>query len=184
MKQQWPLWSKHHYHPSHFVYKNKEIHGYSVNIFSSSLFSKWDPEQVFQLQSFLSRTLDSWWTITHISLFVFFFSLLRSNSQQEIYWAANLLSSNWLRKNLNEFLNIQPKSIVTLFILGPRQIEIETINGNTSFWKNESWQLHSKHRIHTLTYSHVWVCACTRTRTLICSFIFRKNSWLDICFAY
>lgn len=121
----------------------------------------------------------------HIYLYLFFFfSLLRSNSQQEIYWAANLLSSNWLRKNLNEFLNIQPKSIVTLFILGPRQIEIETINGNTSFWKNESWQLHSKHRIHTLTYSHVWVCACTRTRTLICSFIFRKNSWLDICFAY
>lgn len=116
----------------------------------------------------------------HIYLYLFFFSLLRSNSQQEIYWAANLLSSNWLRKNLNEFLNIQPKSIVTLFILGPRQIEIETINGNTSFWKNESWQLHSKHRIHTLTAT----CECAHARAHARSFAVlysgRIHDWIYV----
>lgn len=93
---------------------------------------------------------------------------LQSNSQQEIYSAANVRSSNWLRKNLNEFLNIQMKSIVTLFILGPRQIEIETINGSTSFWKNESWQLHSQYCIHTLTYTHARI----HTQTFICKVLY------------
>ena len=125
--------------------------------FPSSLHSKWAPASKRTGVSImiLSRTLDSWWTIAHnifICFFFFFFSL-QSSSQQEIYWAANLWSSNWLRKNLNEFLNIQLKSSVTVFILGPRQIEIETINGNTSFWKNESLQPHSEHHVHTLTYT-------------------------------
>lgn len=125
-----------------------------MNIFSSSLYSKCAPESMRTGVSvmILSRTLDSWWT--HYIFIMFFFSL-QSSSQQEIYWADNLQSSNWLRKNLNEFLNIQLKSIVTVFILGPRQIEIETINGNTSFWKNESRQLHSEHHVYILTYTHV-----------------------------
>lgn len=104
----------------------------------SFLSAKWDQpvwEQVFPSWLYLeSLILDGQLHI--ISLFVFFLHL-QSSSQQEIYWAAKLWSSNWLRRNLNEFLNIQLKSIVTLFILGPRQIEIETINGSTSFWKNE-----------------------------------------------
>lgn len=100
-----------------------------------------------------SRKLDSWWTIAHNIFICFFFLLLQSSSQQEIYWAAKLWSSNWLRKNLNEFLNIQLKSIATLFILGLRQIEIETINWSTSFWRNEGWQLRSKYHIYTVTYS-------------------------------
>lgn len=107
-----------------------------------------------------SRKLDSWWTIAH-NIFICFFLLLQSSSQQEIYWAAKLWSSNWLRKNLNEFLNIQLKSIVTLFILGPRQIEIETINGSTSFWKNEAWQLCNKYCVHIVTY----LCVPPHTRT-------------------
>ena len=134
--------------------------------FPSSLHSKWAPASMRTGVSImiLSRTLDSWWTIAHnISLFFFFFFSLQSSSQQEIYWAANLWSSNWLRKNLNEFLNIQLKSIVTVFILGPRQIEIETINGNTSFWKNESLQPHSEHHVHTLTYTLM----CTHIHTFI-----------------
>lgn len=150
-----------------FVYK-RYIYKHSINIFSSSLYSKWAPASVRTGVSImvLSRTLDSWWTIAHnIFICFFFFFPLQSSSQQEIYWAANLRSSNWLRKNLNEFLNIQLKSIVTLFILGPRQIEIETINGSTSFWKKESWQLHSKHHIHTLTYTHVYTHMDTLTHT-------------------
>lgn len=136
-------------------------------------------EQVFQLWSYPGLLiLDGQLHI--ISLFVFF-SPLQSSSQQEIYWAANLRSSNWLRKNLNEFLNIQLKSIVTLFILGPRQIEIETINGSTSFWKNESWQLHSKHHIHTLTYTHAY----THTRTHLYTHLQvlyseRMHDWLHV----
>lgn len=129
-----------------------------MNIFSSSLYSKCAPESMRTGVSvmILSRTLDSWWT--HYIFIMFFFSL-QSSSQQEIYWADNLQSSNWLRKNLNEFLNIQLKSIVTVFILGPRQIEIETINGNTSFWKNESRQLHSEHHVYILTLmcTHVYM---------------------------
>lgn len=139
-------------------------------------------EQVFQLWSCPGLLiLDGQLHI--ISLFVFFFfSPLQSSSQQEIYWAANLRSSNWLRKNLNEFLNIQLKSIVTLFILGPRQIEIETINGSTSFWKKESWQLHSKHHIHTLTYTHAYIHTWTHSHTLICKSYIQKDYMIRYMF--
>lgn len=134
--------------------------------FPSSLHSKWAPTSMRTGVSImiLSRTLDSWWTIAHniFICFFFFFSSLQSISQQEIYWAANLWSSNWLRKNLNEFLNIQLKSIVALFILGPRQIEIETINGNTSFWKNEFAALQWA-SLHTLTHTLM----CTHIHTFI-----------------
>lgn len=139
----------------------------------SSLSAKWDQpvwEQVFQLWLHLeSLSLDGQLHI--ISLFVFFLPL-QSSSQQEIYWAAKLWSSNWLRKNLNEFLNIQLKSIVTLFILGPRQIEIETINGSTSFWKNEGWQLRSKYNVHIVTY----LCVLVHTRI--------HNRRTHTCFLY
>lgn len=111
-------------------------------------------EQVFQLWSYPGLLILDGRIISLFGFLCVFFSL-QSSSQQEIYWADNLQSSNWLRKNLNEFLNIQLKSIVTVFILGPRQIEIETINGNTSFWKNESRQLHSEHHVYILTYTHV-----------------------------
>lgn len=140
-----------------------------MGIFSSYLYSKWAPEHVFQLWSSPEPLiLDGQ---LHIYLYLFPHAPsppLQSSSQQEIYSAANVPSSNWLRKNLNEFLNIQMKSIVTLFILGPRQIEIETINGSTSFWKNESWQLRSKYCIHTLTYTH----ARTHTQTFICKVLY------------
>lgn len=119
-----------------------------------------------------SRKLESWWTIAHNIFICFFFLPLQSSSQQEIYWAAKLWSSNWLRKNLNEFLNIQLKSIVTLFILGPRQIEIETINGSTSFWKNEGWQLRSKYNVHIVTY----LCVPLHTRI--------HNRRTHTCFLY
>lgn len=59
----------------------------------------------------------------------------------KFYSVANLRSSNWLRKNPNVFLNIRLKSMVTAFIFGLGQIEIETINESVSFRKNESWQL-------------------------------------------
>lgn len=148
----------------------------------SSLSAKWDQpvwEQVFQLWLHLeSLSLDGQLHI--ISLFVFFLPL-QSSSQQEIYWAAKLWSSNWLRKNLNEFLNIQLKSIVTLFILGPRQIEIETINGSTSFWKNEGWQLRSKYNVHIVTYLCVALHTRIHNRRTHMLFIFNKNTQLVIC---
>ena len=105
---------------------------------------------------------DTWFLMDNCTqyLYLLFFSL-QSSSQQEIYWAANLWSSNWLRKNLNEFLNIQLKSIVSLFILDPKQIEIETINGNTSFWKNEfatlQWASHTYTHIYTHVHTHTHI---------------------------
>lgn len=44
-------------------------------------------------------------------------------------------------ERIGMFLNILLKSMVTAFILGLGQIEIETINESVSFQKNESWQL-------------------------------------------
>lgn len=149
--------------------------------------SKWDQqlwEQVFQLWFHLeSLILDGQLHI--ISLFVFFPLLLQSSSQQEIYWAAKLWSSNWLRKNLNEFLNIQLKSIATLFILGLRQIEIETINWSTSFWRNEGWQLCSEYHIYTVTYSSMPSHPRTHTRHTHTQMLYsaKIHGWLYVYFA-
>lgn len=148
-----------------FWMKDKVINGYSMNIFSLIFALKMGTSKYENRCFHYDLIQDTWFLMDnctqYLYLFFFFFSL-QSISQQEIYWAANLWSSNWLRKNLNEFLNIQLKSIVTLFILGPRQIEIETINGNTSFWKNEFAALQWD-SLHTLTYTLM----CTHIHTFI-----------------
>jgi hypothetical protein len=163
-------------------------HIYNMKIFSSSLYSKWGPVSMKTGVSIMvaSRTLDSWWTIAHNICIFFFFCLLQSSSQQEIYWAAKLWSSNWLRKNLNKCLNIQLKSIVTLFILGPRQIEIETINESTSFRKNESWQFCNKYHMHTIMLHPCLPRTPIHTRNThmhFCKVLFTMNTRFNMCLA-